>query len=112
MTTSKIDRNAVVQQLQRMGAPETAPLEKLEEVAQVQPAPAEVATQFGARPAYLDQKSGEGKAVSISATASALWGKTGLDNPKPPLAAMALKNNLTIEQAKLKYAEKEKQQAE
>jgi hypothetical protein len=107
MTTGKIDRSAVISQLNRISQTQTpAAPAKVEDVAVKPQGPENL---FGDRSKLLDQNSGEGKAVAMTASASALWGQMAVKTSKPPLSVMTLKN-LTPDQAKTKLVELEKKQ--
>jgi hypothetical protein len=101
-TTGITDRSAVIHQLKHVQpSGPVAPAAKVEEVSTHVPE-----NRFGDRSKHLDPKTGEGKPVSTTASASALWAEAGLQKAKPPLPAQTLRN-LTPEQAKAKLTELE-----
>jgi hypothetical protein len=116
MTTGKtgpIANAGVVSQLNTLnklnkatGAAPTAPTPPVETSK-----PMEVKTLYGEKPKHESVRTGEGKAISTTASASKLWGQAAVEGSKPPLAAMALKN-LSPEQAQAKLKEVEGQRNE
>jgi hypothetical protein len=114
MTVGKIDRPAGLAQPKRTestnapaGAVKTAEVAKTSEVKSSEPE-----NLFGARSKALDPVTGpDGKAVSTTATANALWGQSVLTSANPPLPVKMLKN-LTPEQATAKMTELKEKKAE
>lgn len=111
--TGPIDRSNAAAQLNALSklnkttAPETAA-----PVAPVEPSkPIEVATVFGEKPKHETVRTGEGKALSTTASENRLWGQAAIASSKPPLAAMTLKN-LSPAQAQAKAKEIDAQRGE
>ncbi|MBL8950407.1 MAG: hypothetical protein JNK82_06500 [Myxococcaceae bacterium] len=116
MTTGKIDRssglsNNSVAQLKTNGTSSLQPAVQVGATAEVKPS-AGPENLFGERSPLLDPKTGgNGKAVSLTASASQLWGQAAMEGSKPPLSALTLKN-LSPEQRKAKIADCQKKMSE
>lgn len=108
MTTGKIDRAAsqlaALNQLNKTLTNGVGQAGTVAPAAAVEQKPAGPENLFGDRSKLLDVKTGEGKAVSTTAAAEALWGRKGAGSSRPPLNVQTIRN-MSVDQAKAKMAE-------